>query len=65
MFEENIDAAATFLVGIAGTAAVLARTWWTKKTREEKKALVIDTMTALQDGKISIEEAKTLVNTHF
>lgn len=65
MYEEKIITAAGFIVGVVSTAIVLARTWWTGKTKEQKKEFVKDTMATLADGKITIDEASAMIDEHF
>ena len=64
-YESHIDGVIGLVVGAASTAVILARMWWTGKTREQKKAVVKDTLAALADKKISLEEARDFIDEHF
>jgi hypothetical protein len=65
MYENHIETVAGFVVGAIGTGVVLARTWWTGKTKEQKKEFVKDTLAALADRNITIDEASAMIDEHF
>lgn len=65
MYENHIETVAGFVVGVVSTAIVLARTWWTGKTKEQKKEFVKDTLAALADRNITIDEASAMIDEHF
>ena len=64
MFDVDPTTAIALLTTGTGIGAVI-KTWWSKKTRVQKKKFVKDFLDASSDRKFSITEIKDIIDEHF
>ena len=58
-------AVVTFIGGLLSGIVLRTKFWWSAKTTAQKKALVDDALTAFQDGKLTIDETRNIINKHM
>ena len=64
-FSTYTSQTAALIVGIGMGILIHAKLWWGSKSKEQKKALVSDLVTAVEDGKLTAKEATVLIKEHL
>lgn len=64
MFDVDPTTAIALLTTGTGIGALI-KTWWSNKTRVQKKNFVKDVLDASRDRKFSVTEIKDIIDEHF
>lgn len=65
MIESYATEAAALIVGIGTGIVIHAKLWWGAKTKAERVSMVNYAIDSLEDGRLTVEEAKGFIKKYL